>query len=328
MSLRADSRHRQRPRASACRAPPAAPSCSRPRRPPSSSPATTRPPWTTSPSAPASPSRCSTSTSPASSSSTSPCSTSTARPSSSSCARPSPRPTDNKERVYATIAAYFDFVSRDGAAFRLIFESDLTNESAVRNRLDAVGLVCAEAVAEVIAEDTGLHRARTPRCSAWPSPGWPRSAPATGSPRAPTSPRTRPPASSAPSPGGASARSPRWAGKVPDARLVSLEDSPGTRRYAACHRIRRKATHRGGQDRRPERRARGHHSRPNRARSRCRQGGDRGVEKDGLLTLTDDKGRQIIVPADVLGYVQIGESEQARRRLRRLTVCTGPGSCA
>jgi AcrR family transcriptional regulator len=64
--------------------------------------------------------------------------------------------TDNKERVYATIAAYFDFVSRDGAAFRLIFESDLTNESAVRNRLDAVGLVCAEAVAEVIAEDTGL----------------------------------------------------------------------------------------------------------------------------------------------------------------------------
>ena len=64
--------------------------------------------------------------------------------------------TDNTERVYATIAAYFDFVSRDGAAFRLIFESDLTNESAVRNRLDAIGLVCADAVAEVIAEDTDM----------------------------------------------------------------------------------------------------------------------------------------------------------------------------
>jgi AcrR family transcriptional regulator len=63
---------------------------------------------------------------------------------------------DNKERVYAAINAYFDFVARDGAAFRLIFESDLTNESAVRNRLDALGLVCAEAIAEVIAEDTGL----------------------------------------------------------------------------------------------------------------------------------------------------------------------------
>src|SRR6476659_7302277 len=53
--------------------------------------------------------------------------------------------TDNTERVYATIAA-----------FRLIFESDLTNESAVRNRLDAIGLVCADAVAEVIAEDTDM----------------------------------------------------------------------------------------------------------------------------------------------------------------------------
>ena len=66
---------------------------------------------------------------------------------------------DNKERVYATIAAYFEFVSRDGAAFRLIFESDLTNESAVRNRLDTVGLVCADAIAEVIAEDTSLPEA-------------------------------------------------------------------------------------------------------------------------------------------------------------------------
>ena len=66
---------------------------------------------------------------------------------------------DNTERVYATIAAYFEFVSRDGAAFRLIFESDLTNESAVRNRLDTVGLVCADAIAEVIAEDTSLPEA-------------------------------------------------------------------------------------------------------------------------------------------------------------------------
>jgi AcrR family transcriptional regulator len=66
---------------------------------------------------------------------------------------------DNKERVYATIAAYFEFVSRDGAAFRLIFESDLTNESAVRNRLDTVGLMCADAIAEVIAEDTSLPEA-------------------------------------------------------------------------------------------------------------------------------------------------------------------------
>lgn len=29
-----------------------------------------------------------------------------------------------------------------------------------------------------------------------------------------------------------------------------------------------------------------------------------------VLTLTDDKGRQVIVPAASLGYVQIGESEK------------------
>ena len=34
--------------------------------------------------------------------------------------------------------AYFDFVARDGAPFRLVFESDLTNEVAVRERVDKV----------------------------------------------------------------------------------------------------------------------------------------------------------------------------------------------
>ena len=34
------------------------------------------------------------------------------------------------------------------------------------------------------------------------------------------------------------------------------------------------------------------------------------LEKGTVLTLTDDKGRQVLVPAAVLGYVQIGESEK------------------
>ena len=34
------------------------------------------------------------------------------------------------------------------------------------------------------------------------------------------------------------------------------------------------------------------------------------LEKGTVLTLTDDKGRQLLVPASVLGYVQIGESEK------------------
>ena len=56
---------------------------------------------------------------------------------------------DNKQRVAATIAAYFEFVARDGAPFRLVFESDLTNEVAVRERVDKVSQDCAEAIAEV-----------------------------------------------------------------------------------------------------------------------------------------------------------------------------------
>ena len=63
---------------------------------------------------------------------------------------------DNKTRVAAVIAAYFEFVDRDGEPFRLVFESDLANDDAVRERVDAVTRACAQSIAEVIREDTGL----------------------------------------------------------------------------------------------------------------------------------------------------------------------------
>src|SRR6202035_2949235 len=43
--------------------------------------------------------------------------------------------TDNKQRVSATFTAFFDFVGSTGQAFRLVFESDLRNEPAVRARV-------------------------------------------------------------------------------------------------------------------------------------------------------------------------------------------------
>ena len=64
--------------------------------------------------------------------------------------------TDNKVRVTATTQAYFDFVSDEGGAFRLVFESDLTSEPAVRERVERVLQQCAELVSEVIAADAGL----------------------------------------------------------------------------------------------------------------------------------------------------------------------------
>src|SRR3982751_4574593 len=48
--------------------------------------------------------------------------------------------TDNSERIHGVLSAYFAFVDRsdhDGA-FRLIFESDLVNEPAVRERVARV----------------------------------------------------------------------------------------------------------------------------------------------------------------------------------------------
>lgn len=63
---------------------------------------------------------------------------------------------DNKLRVATVVDAYFAFVDDHGGAFRLVFESDLTNEAAVRDRVERVTETCADAVSKVIAEDTGL----------------------------------------------------------------------------------------------------------------------------------------------------------------------------
>lgn len=64
--------------------------------------------------------------------------------------------TDNSQRVPATFRAFFDYVSGAGEAFRLIFESDLSNEPAVRARLDRAMYECAQMVSEFIREDAGV----------------------------------------------------------------------------------------------------------------------------------------------------------------------------
>jgi AcrR family transcriptional regulator len=64
--------------------------------------------------------------------------------------------TDNKARLRATMRAYYTYVEDKTGAFRLVFESDLTGEPKVRERVEAVGRQCAEMISHVIAEDTGL----------------------------------------------------------------------------------------------------------------------------------------------------------------------------
>ena len=63
---------------------------------------------------------------------------------------------DNKTRVAAAMAAFYAYVAADGGAFRLVFESDLTSEPAVREHVDRVTTECAAMIADVIHDDTGL----------------------------------------------------------------------------------------------------------------------------------------------------------------------------
>ncbi len=63
---------------------------------------------------------------------------------------------DNADRVIATVAAFYEFVSSESGDFRFIFESDLTGDRAVQQRLSQVNAEISDAIAEVIAEDTSL----------------------------------------------------------------------------------------------------------------------------------------------------------------------------
>ena len=63
---------------------------------------------------------------------------------------------DNKQRVEAMMQVFYDYVANAQGAFRLVFESDLTQEPAVRERVDKVTTESATMVAAMIRDDTGL----------------------------------------------------------------------------------------------------------------------------------------------------------------------------
>ena len=56
----------------------------------------------------------------------------------------------------ATFAAYFEYVAGEGQAFRLVFESDLSNETAVRERLERGQQECAQMISQMVSQDAGL----------------------------------------------------------------------------------------------------------------------------------------------------------------------------
>ena len=62
----------------------------------------------------------------------------------------------NADRVVATIDAFYAFVSSTSGEFRFVFESDLTGDGRVQERLWRVNNDVADSIAAVIAEDTAL----------------------------------------------------------------------------------------------------------------------------------------------------------------------------
>lgn len=66
------------------------------------------------------------------------------------------RPLGGTALVRATVDAYFGFVTAEGGAFRLVFESDLTNEPESTNRVRKLHNDCAEAIASKLRQFTDL----------------------------------------------------------------------------------------------------------------------------------------------------------------------------
>ena len=63
---------------------------------------------------------------------------------------------ENRDRVYRTIGAFYDFVSDSGRSFRFVFESDLTGDAQVQERLWRAHQDIAREIGAVIAGDTGV----------------------------------------------------------------------------------------------------------------------------------------------------------------------------
>ena len=70
------------------------------------------------------------------------------------------RTSDNRERVAAAVAAYFDFVAGDGQAFRLVFGSDLRGEPEGNAVVDDALTRCIDAVTDAVTTDAGLDAPR------------------------------------------------------------------------------------------------------------------------------------------------------------------------
>ncbi|RZT84115.1 TetR family transcriptional regulator [Pseudonocardia sediminis] len=67
---------------------------------------------------------------------------------------------DNRARVNAAVAAYFDFVAGEGKAYRLVFESDLRGDPEAASLVENALTRCIDTIADAVTDDAGLDRDR------------------------------------------------------------------------------------------------------------------------------------------------------------------------
>lgn len=68
--------------------------------------------------------------------------------------------TDNRQRVRASVEAFFDFVDLDNSGYRLIFTSD-AKDPAVIKRVEGAIEACVDAVYELVMHDSGYDPYRS-----------------------------------------------------------------------------------------------------------------------------------------------------------------------
>ena len=235
---------------------------------------------------------------------------------------------DNHQRVAAAIGAYFDFVDDPDGAYRLVFESDLVNVEEVRRRVERADEQCAALVAQVIVADAGLSEDEAmllatrvdrygpdqrPALVAQPS----RAAEGPGDPadrRAGVGRRLR-------FPQPAASRIPARAAQPRPASRTAKRSTPpqASRRLRLLPRVALRCAHsqrpqevcRGGPHRGSERRPR-HRLREQIDQDEVTKAVAKALADNAVLTLNDDKGRQYLVPADKIAYVELGESTPRR----------------
>lgn len=70
--------------------------------------------------------------------------------------------TDNRQRLRASVQAFFDFIEHDSQGYRLIFENDNVTQPQVAAQVRVATEACIDAVFDLVSHDSGLepHRAR------------------------------------------------------------------------------------------------------------------------------------------------------------------------